>query len=588
MIADIDCENQYFVLVFEEKGESFINIQRSSKLYSFCPEMEMGKYRIPMISLPMLKNACCRIRYELKYTRALKERLERFTKHRHILEKAKETVADPKLQEDIEETVKMLNGFRLAETQMITLAYALLGKRILIGNEIGDGKTLTANALGYYLRQKQKVDKIIVLTSATLVDNYVNDYVKFFGNDGIISTVGVKKDDRGEIYKIFGTPNNGIHTLVTNYEKCNLDFMHLYYCRPKLVIVDEFHKIRNFISAQRSQKFFELLQTWKPEYRIPMTGTPIENMLFDLFPVFKFLNDGDIFGTQEFFERNFVEYKDIFFKIKLKNGRVMTRCEKKAVGFKNQEYLKDVIRHLVIRKKTRLPVDKYEHFEEFEMPKKVREGYKTLEPKWHTLRQYLNNPKRNAIVDNPKLERMFEILEQTSEKTVVFTFYKDTVKTISEALTEKGIKHHIITGDITRPAIEIIEEFKNDKESKVLIGSDRIQDGVNIQFARNVINFEMPIKPTTYRQRYGRVYRRGQTHDVQIYSFIYKESVESDILEMVKRKAEIIDTMIEKLDIKIDVGESKKKMQEIDEEFLAKMLHKYKIKDIDLLRASMQ
>jgi SNF2 family DNA or RNA helicase len=122
-----------------------------------------------------------------------------------------------------------------------------------------------------------------------------------------------------------------------------------------------------------------------------------------------------------------------------------------------------------------------------------------------------------------------------------------------------------ITGDDKLDPVEVVNQFAA-SDTKVLLATDKIQFGVNIQCAKVVINYELPLKPSTSQQRIGRSYRTGQTKDVLAISLVTKDSVEEIIYEQFKTKEHVITTMVENLDT---IGH-------VDDEFISDVSSKLK------------
>ena len=574
----IDYANDQIILT-EELNESFITLQDMTN-YRLCERIRDGKYQVPYIALPIVVNACKKSGYPIHYTDALKSHHAHVIQKRGMLESIKTgeyTKDDPEVSSIIEYITNMekSGNFKLTPEQVDSVIFGIIGRRILIANEIGTGKTLVVNMIARYFIDHKIVKKVIVMVPAKLVNNFKKDYNRFFGKELIISIRKEPKEKRSLLYKQFAT-NDNIKILVTNYEKCYFDYEDLLKVKCDMIVVDEFHIMKNFMGAKRSINFFSLIKDqWKPTYRYPMSGTPIENRLFDLFPVFKLLDGGNILGGQRFFECNFVEYDERFFKVKTRfSSKPITRSETVAVGFKNHELLKSLIKPLVIRKKLLLPVGKYQNFIEIELDSKVKEAYEKLKKntsgssaRYHATRQFLCDPMREKITTNKKLEGLQNILDQSSEKIVIFTFYHAGVDAIAKHLTDNGIKFYKITGKEQTDATEVIEKFRNDKDAKCLIGTDAINFGHNIQFCRFVVNYDIPIKPTTYDQRIGRLYRKGQQNDVHVYNFYVADTVEEKIYEQFEAKKDLIDTIMDLDDeerIKIENEIEKAVMKEFE------------------------
>jgi SNF2 family DNA or RNA helicase len=92
-----------------------------------------------------------------------------------------------------------------------------------------------------------------------------------------------------------------------------------------------------------------------------------------------------------------------------------------------------------------------------------------------------------------------------------------------------------------------LKEFKN--KSDILISTDAGGEGLNLQFANVVINYDLPWNPMKIEQRIGRVDRIGQNRDVYVYNFIIAETIENRVRTVLEEKLSVIlsETGIDKL-----------------------------------------
>lgn len=562
MILDFD-KTDNKILIREENDESLLSIQDKTT-YNLCTRLSNGIYRVPYIVYPILIKIIKENGYTIKISDRLKEFHSNFISIRKTLSELKEKhfnvenglediVEFIKQQENlIKSNCKFFNGFY--GNQIDSIIYGIVGKRVVIANDIGTGKTLVSITIAKYLQNVENLGRTIILLPASLAKNFYNDYNKFYKDNEMMFIGSESTAKRKELYQTFKTCNR-LKFLITNYEKCRVDFELLKELHFDIVIVDEFHKMKHFKEATMSKNFFELVQhNWKPKCVYPMSGTPIENRLFDIYPVFKLIDDGMILGGEKFFESNFIEYetKRIRIMTKFKTYRMIEKNV--PVGFKNHNYVKSLIAPYVIRKKLDLPAGLYKHdvfiqpdkqflakYEEVKMS--AEEGTK----RYHEVRQFLCDTERNGWTDNPKFEELENIISQTSSKVVIFSFYKCSIHAIEKWLSSKGYKSITCMGGDGTDAFDVIQTFKDDPDIKCLITTDKINYGHNIQFAKIIIEWEKPIKPTTSMQRIGRCYRSGQQDDVHAYSFVVMNTVEQTIHEQLELKKDVIEKVIESL-----------------------------------------
>ena len=561
MFLDFDETTKQILIKEESPAESLITIQKSTG-YKLCCNLKKGIYRVPYIAYPIVSKIIHINNYTMHVSDKLKKFHAEFVRNRKYLSMIKEQHyldiqgADEiavfiREQEDfIKKRCKSFKGFY--GNQIDSIIYGIIGKRVVIANDIGTGKTLVSIMIAKYL-MAHGAGRCIIMLPASLSLNFYNDYCKFF-DDGQMMRIGSESANRRQdLYQMFKTCKR-LKFLITNYEKCRNDYKLLEEQNFDIVIVDEFHKMKNFKDAKMSKNFFNLVQTvWKPSYVYPMSGTPIENRLFDIYPVFKLIDDGMILGGETFFERNFVEYETRHFRIPTRFG--MRVVEKEVpVGFKNHKYVKSLIAPYVIRKKLDLPAGLYNHDVMIEPDKKfmamyenVRLMYESGTKRYHAVRQFLCDSEMFDYSDNPKFDYLENIVSQTTSKVVIFSFYKCSIRAISKWLTSHGYGCITCMGGDGTDAFDVIRRFKEDDNLKCLITTDKINYGHNIQFAKIVIEWEKPIKPTTSMQRIGRCYRSGQNDDVHAYSFTVMGTVEQTIYDQLELKKDVIEKVIESL-----------------------------------------
>lgn len=143
--------------------------------------------------------------------------------------------------------------------------------------------------------------------------------------------------------------------------------------------------------------------------------------------------------------------------------------------------------------------------------------------------------------DDQKLNELEELLtsKHANEKVLVFTQYSDTAEYIYRQLVRRGIKGvGCVTGGSKNPT-EIVERFSPrsnhaevpaENELRIIIATDVLSEGQNLQDAHVIVNYDMPWAIIRLIQRAGRVDRIGQEADkIQCYSFFPAEGVEKII-----------------------------------------------------------
>ncbi len=140
----------------------------------------------------------------------------------------------------------------------------------------------------------------------------------------------------------------------------------------------------------------------------------------------------------------------------------------------------------------------------------------------------------------PLLNEIDAILsEDRTQKVIIFTEFVATQTYLQELLVNRGYTVTILNGAMSideRNAA--MQEFK--ASTSIFISTDAGGEGLNLQFANIIINYDLPWNPMKIEQRCGRVDRIGQQRDVHIYNFIVGETVENRVREVLEEKLSVI------------------------------------------------
>lgn len=139
-----------------------------------------------------------------------------------------------------------------------------------------------------------------------------------------------------------------------------------------------------------------------------------------------------------------------------------------------------------------------------------------------------------------KAEQLAEILRMLSTqekdvKIIIFTEFVKTqyfIKAIAEA---RGFSTVLINGKMSIEERNVaLRQFR--REKNILISTDAGGEGINIQFAHNVINYDLPWNPMKIEQRIGRADRIGQESDVEVFNFILEDTIENRVRTVLEEK----------------------------------------------------
>jgi len=132
-----------------------------------------------------------------------------------------------------------------------------------------------------------------------------------------------------------------------------------------------------------------------------------------------------------------------------------------------------------------------------------------------------------------------------TEKIVVFSTFRATLEYLSERLTQDGVSSITLMGGQSLPKDDIITQFRNPSGPCVLLSSEVGGEGVDLQFSRVVINYDLPWNPMRLEQRIGRVDRLGQGADrVFIWNMLLANTIDARIYQRLFEKLELCQTAL--------------------------------------------
>lgn len=124
-------------------------------------------------------------------------------------------------------------------------------------------------------------------------------------------------------------------------------------------------------------------------------------------------------------------------------------------------------------------------------------------------------------------------------KLLIFTEFVPTQEMLRTYLEERGIPCSILNGSMSMEERRISQRDFRDS-TRILIATDAGGEGLNLQFCHVVVNYDLPWNPMRIEQRIGRVDRIGQSKIVRAVNFVYENSVEGRVREVLETKLAII------------------------------------------------
>jgi SNF2 family DNA or RNA helicase len=129
-----------------------------------------------------------------------------------------------------------------------------------------------------------------------------------------------------------------------------------------------------------------------------------------------------------------------------------------------------------------------------------------------------------------------------SHKLVVFTEHRDTLNYLEERITTLLGRREavvVIHGSLGREERRKAQEaFLHDPEVKILLATDAAGEGINLQRAHLMVNYDLPWNPNRIEQRFGRIHRIGQTEVCYLWNLVAAETREGDVYHTLLEKLE--------------------------------------------------
>jgi len=129
-----------------------------------------------------------------------------------------------------------------------------------------------------------------------------------------------------------------------------------------------------------------------------------------------------------------------------------------------------------------------------------------------------------------------------TDKIIVFSFFKGTLYYLAERLAQERIKSQLLHGSIGEMKQDVIDRFKGDANISVLLTSEVASEGVDLQFCRVLINYDLPWNPMRIEQRIGRIDRIGQESEkILIWNLGYANTIDQRIFDLLLDKLNIFE-----------------------------------------------
>ena len=449
---------------------------------------------------------------------------------------------DPFLQE----------GFSLKDHQKEGVAwlqhlYKSKASGCLMADDMGLGKTLQIlYFIDWHSRKYANHKPYLIVAPISLLENWKNEYERFFMQPRMKINMLTSKDVTRKFDKSIVDKMQKMDIILTNYESLRISQLNFCAVEFAVVALDEAQKIKS-----PGTLVTNAAKALKCNFKIAMTGTPVENSLLDLWCIMDFCVPG-LLGNAKAFA---AQYQNPLKKEDTDIVALGNEVHDKLGVYFMRRLKKDAAKDLP---------DKIELKEKVLMPPVQKEAYASVVNDYTSgiqpnmlvtimhLREVSEHPylydstllnhETDEIVDtSARLQATIKFLDEIKkkeEKVIIFVERKETQKMLQKlCLKRYGIITKIINGET--PSIvkrnmpnkqsrqSSIDEFQAVDGFNVIIMSPVAAGmGLNVTAANHVIHYSRHWNPAKENQATDRAYRIGQTKDVFVY---YPMAVRSDI-----------------------------------------------------------
>ena len=420
------------------------------------------------------------------------------------------------------------------------------GLGALLADEMGLGKTLQVLS---FIQSHPEFENILVVCPASLVYNWYAEVKKFTPDISCMMITGNAEERTALLHQTKETK-----IIITSYDLLRRDLEQYQSMHFDVQIIDEAQYIKN-ATTQASQG----VKTIDSEFRIALTGTPIENRLSELWSIFDYILPG-FFGTYTHFR-------------KLYELPISKHKEQQA-----EKELQSLIRPFILRRRKKdVLKDLPEKLEEVYYAYPDKEQQQLYEARVQRLKQNLartsekdfNTAKIEILAEltrlreiccdpsllyenykgeSAKTELCIRLLSQAVEsghQVLLFSQFTTMFDILTKRMEEEGITYNLLTGSTpVKERAKLVESFQKGEVQVFCISLKAGGTGLNLTAADIVIHYDPWWNTAVENQASDRAHRIGQTNVVTVYRLILKDTIEERIVQMQDDKQDLAERML--------------------------------------------
>ncbi len=415
------------------------------------------------------------------------------------------------------------------------------GSGACLADDMGLGKTVQTIAM---LLHKASEGASLVIVPASLLLNWEQEIARFAPSltPKVLHGAGERETLLNEL-EPFDVVLTTYGVLVSAQEL---------FCAPawNVVVLDEAHTIKN-----KETKMSKAAMKLTANFRLLLTGTPLQNHLGEIWNLFQFMNPG-MLGSLEQFSAKFIA------PIEAGGNKERQELLKKLVNpFLLRRTKNEVLRELPGKTEIVVPVTLKPHeavvyeairrHAEAQLMDDTANSVQTLAEITHLRQAASHIALTGAQLEgmSSKMETFFELFEEMEEnahRALVFSQFTSHLACFREELEKRNVPYLYLDG--STPIAErarLVKSFQTGEQPLFLISLKAGGLGLNLTAADFIIHLDPWWNPAIEDQASDRAYRIGQKRPVTVYRLISTDTIEEKIIELHRSKKDLADSLLE-------------------------------------------
>jgi superfamily II DNA or RNA helicase len=439
----------------------------------------------------------------------------------------------------------------------------------LLADDVGLGKTISAGLIMSELIARARLSKVLIVCPKLLGPQWKDELQSKFGIEAEIAIgrnlLNAEPEETGAV--------------ITTYNSARMYLDAIPQDRFQMLVLDEAHKLRNLYGTESPPKvattFRQALEKRRFRFVLMLTATPIQNRLWDLYSLVDLLTVArgheNPFGSTGAFARKFIADK----KDQARQLKIEAKDDFRSIiyGYMSRVrrgdaklYFPDRVVQMHRVKPTRAeleliaaiakPIQLLNRLAQISILQALTSSPDALSAQLANMARNGTVPALLALTVKEIVEHMpisakltglealiGKLKKENPERwrLVVFTTRRETQTTIQAFLESHDLKVGLINGESGARNQETINRFRQDPPLyRVIVSTEAGSEGVNLQVANVLVNYDLPWNPMIVEQRIGRVQRLASEHaHVSIFNIMLQGTFEEYIVGRLMEKLQM-------------------------------------------------